>query len=421
MRAGSAGFQKLERISAERFLQACVKAGVKRIVYLSGLGRREKVGRHLLSRISTGEILSSQPEKIRTIWFRAGAIIGAGSGSFEILYHLVKRLPVMVTPKWVRLKTQPVAVSDVLKYLVRTKDVNCQGNSLVVDIGAETMTVEQMLLQIAEVLGLRRRIIPLPAWIAEISAYWLLLFTPTPYTVAREFIETLKAEPVCQNNNVEKYFPEIRLLTFKDAIKQAIDEIEQNQVISRWCDSSAAEVCDTVGQDYIATAVLTDRKQYRFENVSEAQVFASILSIGSEKGWFKYNILWEIRGLIDKLIGGYGISRGRRDGQQLRTGDCLDFWKVVDLKTNQRLLLAAQMKVPGRAWLEFVIEPGGAADSNSLFSARWILGKAVLVFDASLSLFYFQGYGREYYQKGFIHIVLRLHLSGLSGYMLSQV
>ncbi|HLC15024.1 MAG TPA: NAD(P)H-binding protein, partial [Thermodesulfovibrionia bacterium] len=216
----SADFQQLERISAERFLQACVKAGVKRIVYLSGLGRREKAGRHLLSRISTGEILSSQPEKIQTIRFRAGAIIGAGSGTFEILYHLVKRLPVMVTPKWVRLKTQPVAVSDVLKYLVMAKDVSCQENSLVVDIGAETMTVEQMLLQIAEVLGLKRRIIPLPAWIAEISAYWLLLFTPTPYTVAREFIETLKAEPVCQNNNAERYFPEIRLLTFKDAVKQ---------------------------------------------------------------------------------------------------------------------------------------------------------------------------------------------------------
>lgn len=368
-----ADFQQLERISAENFLKASIESGVKRIIYLSGLGTKEKAGKYLKSRILTGEILSSQPKKVQTIWLRAGTIIGSGSASFEILYYLVRRLPVMVTPRWVRIKTQPVAVNDVLQYLIRSKELSFNGN-LVVDIGDKIMTVEQMLLQSAEVFGLKRRIIPLPAWIPEISAYWLLLFTPTPYVVAKEFIETLKSDALIQNDNARQYFPEIRLLPFKEAVKQAVDEIEHNTMISRWCDSSAGEICDIIGQDDTAGAKLIDKQVYHFKNISQEKVFSSILSLGGERGWFKYNILWEIRGFIDKLAGGYGITRGRRDEHELHIGDCLDFWKVVDIKKNKRLLLSAQMKVPGKAWLEFILMPGTMIQT-AYFQPKGIWGK----------------------------------------------
>ena len=366
-------FQQLERISAENFLSACIQSGVKRVIYLSGLGKKEKASKHLKSRLLTGEILSSQPDKIQTIWLRAGIIIGSGSGSFEILYHLVQRLPVMVTPKWVRKKAQPVAVSDVIQYLVKAKEIKLKEN-LIVDIGKEIMTLEQMLLQTGDVLGLKRFIIPLPAWIPEISAYWLLLFTPTPYAFAREFIEALKSDALSQNDNARQYFSEILLLTFKEAVKQALEEIEDSSVISRWCDSSAGEVCDIKGQDNISTAILTDKKVYHFKSIPQEKVFSSIMTIGGERGWFKYNILWEIRGLIDKLVGGYGISRGRRDERELRIGDCLDFWKVLDIKQNHRLLLLAQMKVPGKAWLEFILEPG-VMIQTAYFQPKGIWGR----------------------------------------------
>ncbi len=348
-------FSDLDRKSAENFRDGCIAAGVKKIIYLGGLGVKETASKHLLSRIETGEILAARQDKIVTIWIRAGVIIGAGSKSFEILRNLVQKLPVMVTPKWVTTKTQPVAVDDVLSYLTASIWLDT-GENLVIDIGSESMSFKDMMLAAARTMGLKRFIWPLPVLTPKLSSYWLILFTPVPYKIAAALVEGLRSETVQQNNNAKRYFPEIKPLTFEDSVRRAIEEIEAEQVISRWCDSSAGEACDIIFQDDPSGAIIRDRRVVTFEGVAPEKVFKSALAIGGARGWYKYNILWRLRGAIDKMVGGYGLNRGRRLSDELRLGDALDFWKVSDIKPNKRLLLLAQMKLPGKAWLEFIIE-----------------------------------------------------------------
>ncbi len=348
-------FSSLDRQSAENFRDACIEAGVKKIVYLGGLGVKESASKHLLSRIETGEILAARQDKIATIWFRAGIIIGAGSMSFEILRNLIQKLPVMVTPQWVTTKTQPIAVDDVLSYLSAAIRLSTREN-IIVDIGAETMSFRQMILAAARVMGLRRFVLPLPILTPKLSSYWLILLTPVPYRIASALVEGLKSETVQQNDNGACYFPAIQPLSFEDSVRRAIREIEEEQVVSRWCDSSAGEVCDIIYQDDPSSAIIRDRRVVHFGSIEPEKVFRAALAIGGERGWYKYNVLWRLRGAIDKLAGGYGLNRGRRLKGELRVGDALDFWKVADIKPNKRLLLLAQMKLPGRAWLEFTIE-----------------------------------------------------------------
>lgn len=348
-------FEELDRLSAENFRNACVKQGVKKIIYLGGLGVKDTASKHLLSRIETGEILSADPEHITTIWFRAGVILGSGSASFEILRNLVQKLPVMVTPTWVSTRTQPIAVDDVLSYLAAAIRLDVNQN-LVVDIGTTPMTFKEMMQGAANIMGLRRVIIPVPVLTPRLSSFWLILFTPVPYKIASALVEGLRSETVQQNEHAAQYFPEIIPMSFEQAVRRAIKELIENQVISRWCDSSGGKVCDIKFQDDIATAILTDKRSHDFSPKSPEQIFKSIMSIGGESGWFTYHFLWSIRGVIDKLVGGYGLNRGRRQNKELRVGDALDFWKVVDIKKDKRLLLLAQMKLPGRAWLEFDIK-----------------------------------------------------------------
>lgn len=372
MGAGS-DFEQLDRTSAENFRDACIVAGVKRIVYLGGLGVKNTASKHLLSRIETGEILSARPDKIQTIWIRAGVIIGSGSASFEIIRNLGQKLPVMITPRWVTTQTQPIAVDDVLSYLIASHDLEYQGN-LVVDIGCGRMKFGDMLLETAKAMNLKRFIIPVPVLTPRLSAYWLLLFTPVPFKVAAALVEGLKSETVMQNDHAARYFPQISPLTYREAVLQAINDIEQHQVISRWCDSSGGAVCDINTQEDIAAAVLRDQRRYDFGDIAGEKIYAALCSIGGESGWFTYNFLWKLRGFIDKIFGGYGLNRGRRDPADLRVGDALDFWKVVDLKPNKRLLLLAQMKLPGKAWLEFDIQ-GHTLLQTAHFYPRGIWGR----------------------------------------------
>lgn len=349
-------FRERDRLSATNFRDACIGAAVKRIIYFGGLGVKESASEHLLSRIEVGEILSSMPDRIQTLWFRAGVVIGSGSASFEIMRHLVQKLPVMTTPKWVRTKTQPIAVDDAVSYLTAAKDLAVKGN-LVVDVGTDAMSFGDMMLQTAEVMGLKRYLIPVPMLTPRLSSYWLILMTPIPFNIAAELIEGLKSETVMQNDNALRYFPAIRPITLKEAVRRAVEEIIQEQVVSRWCDSSAGEVCDINYQESsLNDAIYKFRKIKTFPPDRAADVFKAILTVGGEGGWFRYNILWEIRGIIDKLIGGYGLNRGRRHGTDLRVGDSLDWWKVVDMRDGKRLLLQSQMKRPCCAWLEFVVE-----------------------------------------------------------------
>lgn len=374
-------FEAKDRKSAENFRDACIGAGVKRVIYLGGLGAKKSASKHLLSRIETGEILSGRKDKIQTIWFRAGIIIGSGSASFEIVRHLIHKLPVMITPKWVNTVTQPIAVDDVLAYLESAIDADIEGD-LIVDIGTSPMNFKQMMQETAKVMGLNRFLLPVPVLTPKLSSYWLVLFTPVPLKMASALIEGLKSETILLNDHAQRYFPKVKPMSFNQAVKLAIDEIEQRQVISRWCDSSEDNSCSLAEFDSPAVvgesagAVLRDERKFSISKVSKDKLFASVCSLGGENGWFAFDFLWEIRGVIDKLSGGVGLNRGKRSSENLRIGDAVDFWKVADIRDGKRLLLAAQMKLPGKAWLEFDIQPErGVMVQTAHFHPRGLLGR----------------------------------------------
>lgn len=346
-------FRDLDRKSAQNFLDACIRQNVKKIIYLGGLGNKKTGSEHLLSRIETGEILSSRPDKVQCIWFRAGVIIGSGSASFEIIRNLVQKLPLMITPKWVSTLITPIGVEDVIRYLEAALELD-QSENRMIDLGEEAMSYGDLMLRVASAMGLKRYLIPVNLLTPKLSSYWLTLFTPVPYGVASSLIEGLKSEVVVTNNLRNELF-DIHPHTLEEAVNHAIEEIESNQVISRWSDSGAGSAYSD-STNNIANAIFKDRKIVILDDIPSHKVYRSFCMIGGEYGWFGYDWLWKIRGVIDKLFGGVGVNRGRRDSKRVRVGDSVDFWKVVDLVENERLLLFAQMKLPGKAWLEFKIQ-----------------------------------------------------------------
>ncbi len=382
---GHDDYAERDRISAKNFREAAVKAGVKKIIYLGGLGVVNKdTSEHLLSRIETGEILSADPDNIDVIWFRAGVIIGSGSASFEIIRNLIQKLPVMITPKWVRTKAQPIGIEDVISYLEHAKS-NTLTNSHIVDIGAEQLCYQEMMQQCAEVMGLKRLIIPVPFLSIGLSSYWLNIFTPVPFNVASSLIKGVRSEVIVQNDNASKLFGDIHPSSFKQSIAKALLEAEENQVISRWSDRGN-DVWETDHKDSIANAVFIDRQVLPLGDLKKHDVHQSYLGIGGENGWFSYGWLWEGRGLFDKLAGGAGLNRGRRSQHELRVGDSLDFWKVIDIQDDERLLLYAQMRIPGKAWLEFKIHDGKLIQS-AYFLPNGVFGR--LYWYALVPLHYF--------------------------------
>ncbi len=370
---GNDNYAELDRISAKNFRDAAIKAGVKKIIYLGGLGVVDKdTSEHLLSRIETGEILSERPEEIDVIWFRAGVIIGSGSASFEIIRNLIQKLPVMITPKWVRTKAQPIGVEDVISYLESAKKETLHG-SHIVDIGSEQLCYQEMMVECAKVMGLKRFIIPVPFLSVGLSSYWLNIFTPVPFSVAASLIKGVRCEVLVQNDNAQKLFSDIHPASFRQSIENALLEAEENQVISRWSDRGNG-VWETDHNNSIANAVFIDRQTLPLGELSKHDVHQSYLSIGGENGWFSYDWLWECRGLFDKLSGGVGLNRGRRSQHELRIGDSLDFWKVVDIQDDGRLLLYAQMRLPGKVWLEFKIHEGTLIQS-AYFLPKGVFGR----------------------------------------------
>lgn len=364
-------FRELDRQSAQNFVDACVRQNVKTIIYLGGLGDKKTGSEHLLSRIETGEILSSRPDKVHCIWFRAGVIIGSGSASFEIIRHLVQKLPVMITPKWVQTLVTPIGVDDVIDFLTAALDLPATSN-LMIDLGEEAMSYGDLMLRVAKAMGLKRYLIPVNVLTPKLSSYWLAIFTPVPYSVSSSLIEGLRSEVTVSNNLQHEYFT-IQPHTLEETVKRAISEIESNQVLSRWSDSGSGAWEIDHSHD-IADALFMDRRVIELKTLTPDKVFQSFCSIGGENGWFGYDWLWNLRGFIDKLFKGAGINRGRRDPSSLRIGDSVDFWKVVDLVENERLLLFAQMKLPGKAWLEFKIHEGKLIQS-AYFYPSGIIGR----------------------------------------------
>ncbi|HPS85700.1 MAG TPA: SDR family oxidoreductase [Spirochaetota bacterium] len=365
MRTKKGDFVDLDRLSAENFIQECAVAGVKRIIYLGGLGEKNSLSRHIVSRQETGEILSSCPDKVEVIWFRAAIIIGAGGASYEIIKDLVQKLPVMLAPSWVRTLTQPTAIDDVITYLIRALKTDFRG-STVIDIGGEKLTFLDMLKQASKFYSLKRLIIPIPFFSPKISSYWLILLTPVPFKLASALVAGLKTESVIKNSNAEKFFPDIKPISYMESIRRAADE-EVDEIVSHWSDGSSAWFHSGKKAEQSESATHTSSYHKNITGLNRKRLWESILSIGGERGWLSMNILWNIRGVIDKFSGGPGINRGRRFSDDLRIGDSIDFWTVVDLIHERRLLLSAQMKLPGKAWLEFIIN-----NSNLRITAYFI-------------------------------------------------
>lgn len=350
-------FEDLEKISAGNFKNAINKTNAKQVIYLSGIINDESLSKHLTSRKNVEEILSTGNYKLTTL--RAGIIVGSGSASFEIIRDLVEKLPVMITPKWLNTRTQPIAVRNVIEFL--TGVVNNEytfGKSF--DIGSsDILTYKEMLLKFAEVRRLKRRIIVVPIMTPKLSSYWLFFVTSVSFTLAKNLVNSMKVEIICNPNDLHQRL-NIKLIDYVSAVKLALEKIEHHQVVSSWTDAQTSTLISKGISKYLTVPKDGCYIDHRFmECDDELYSLNKIFSIGGKNGWYYANWLWSIRGFLDKLSGGVGMRRGRKDSDEIFPGETLDFWKVLIAdKSQKRLLLYAEMKLPGEAWLDFKISNG---------------------------------------------------------------
>ncbi|MHB1105919.1 MAG: SDR family oxidoreductase [Lutibacter sp.] len=348
-------FDTLEEISANNFRNSIQKTNVKQVIYLSGIVNETELSKHLSSRKNVEDILGSGTYNLTTL--RAGIIVGSGSASFEIMRDLVEKLPIMITPKWLNTKSQPIAIRNVLEFLKGVM-LNEDTYNKSFDIGGpEIFTYKEMLLTFAEVRNLKRTIITLPIMTPKLSSYWLYFVTSTSYKLAINLVDSMKVEVICKENDLAERL-NIKLIPYKEAVKLAFDKIDQQDVISSWIDAQSSNVLAKGISNLIEVPTFGcfhDRLEGAVKN--EKETVDKIWAIGGENGWYYGNFLWVMRGFLDKLVGGTGLRRGRKSQTELSVGDALDFWRVLDVdKKKKRLLLYAEMKLPGEAWLEFKIE-----------------------------------------------------------------
>lgn len=348
-------FDTLEEISANNFRNSIQKTNVKQVIYLSGIVNETELSKHLSSRKNVEDILGSGTYNLTTL--RAGIIVGSGSASFEIMRDLVEKLPIMITPKWLNTKSQPIAIRNVLEFLKGVM-LNEDTYNKSFDIGGpEIFTYKEMLLTFAEVRNLKRTIITLPIMTPKLSSYWLYFVTSTSYKLAINLVDSMKVEVICKENDLAERL-NIKLIPYKEAVKLAFDKIDQQDVISSWIDAQSSNVLAKGISNLIEVPTFGcfhDRLERAVKN--EKETVDKIWAIGGENGWYYGNFLWVMRGFLDKLVGGTGLRRGRKSQTELSVGDALDFWRVLDVdKKKKRLLLYAEMKLPGEAWLEFKIE-----------------------------------------------------------------
>lgn len=357
MSASTEDFESLEKTTAINFRDRIDQTRAKQVIYLSGIVNDEKLSRHLISRKKVEEILSEGRYKLTTL--RAGIIIGSGSASFEIIRDLVEKLPVMITPRWLNTRSQPIAIRNVIDFLKGVlMDERTFGNSY--DIGGpDIMTYKEMLLKLARVRKLKRKIMVVPVMTPRLSSYWLYFVTSTSYKLAVNLVNSMKVEIVCRENNLAEIL-NISLINYEDAVRLAFEITEHKEVLSSWKDALTTNELDRGVKSLVEVPVygcFTDTRSIRIDD--ENRVMDRIWSIGGKTGWYYADWLWELRGFLDKLAGGVGLRRGRRDDHKIVTGDPLDFWRVIFASEEEkRLLLFAEMKLPGEAWLEFKIKEG---------------------------------------------------------------
>lgn len=355
MSAAKGDFEEMEQRCAENFIRRIEQTHAQQVIYLGGIANEDQLSKHLSSRKKVEDILGRSSVPLTTL--RAGIIVGSGSASFEIIRDLVEKLPVMITPRWLKTRCQPIAIRNVIEFLYGVAGNNkTYGNTY--DIGGpDILTYKQMLLRFGKVRGLNRRIIVVPVMTPRISSYWLYFVTSTSYTLAKNLVNSMKVEVVCKPNNLAEML-RIKLIDYDNSIKLAFDKIEQNQVLSSWKDAQTTSVLQRGIQHYIEVPVNGCFKDIRTANLSDTDAtMQRIWSIGGSTGWYYGDWLWEIRGILDQLVGGVGMRRGRKSQASISAGETLDFWRVLLAgKQEKRLLLYAEMKLPGEAWLEFRIK-----------------------------------------------------------------
>ena len=351
--AAGARFAEIDRAAATTFREAAERAGVRRIIYLGGLQPEGEASSHLRSRRETGDLLRAGGVPVTEL--RAGIIVGPGSAAFEVIRDLVYHLPVMVTPRWVRSRSQPIALDDLIAYLVRLPEHEETEGHTYDAVGLETLTYEELMRQFARVARRRLLIFPVPVLSPKLSSYWLDLITAAPASVARPLIDGLAHDLVSRNPWPLREVIPMRLHSYEQAIRAALAEEEAAGPPARWTEGAfrlRQRRHDISFYDKRA------RAEERVDAPPEA-VWAEVASIGGDRGWYYADRLWWLRGLLDRVVGGVGMRRGRRHPTELRVGDTLDWWRVEAVEPSRRLTLLAEMKLPGSAVLEFVVTPDG--------------------------------------------------------------
>ncbi len=375
--AGENEFAERDRQAASNFAEAAGKAGVKRIIYLGGL--RPKSGRlseHLKSRMETGDYLRSGDVPVTE--FRAGVIVGSGSLSFELIRYLTERLPVLLTPRWVNTRTHPIAIRDVLKYLTAALEEPETAGAIIEIGGKDILSYKDMFLKYAEVRGLKRFVIQLPVLTPRLSSHWIGVVTPINAKIARPLIKGLDNEVVVQDDLAKELF-DIEPINYETAVRKALERFENDDVETSWSGAlSSGTNAESMIEDVIEEEGLIRERLQQTVDASAETVFDVIKGLGGENGWLYANILWRVRGFIDLLAGGIGFRKGRRSYTEIREGDAIDFWRVESVEENRFIRLRAEMKVPGKAWLQYSIKPldvgGCLVTQTALFEPRGLVG-----------------------------------------------
>jgi len=351
---GSAGrFEEEDRQAARNFASAAAEAGVRRMIYLGGLGEETReLSPHLRSRHEVANIL--RESGVPVIEFRASIVIGSGSLSFEMIRALVQRLPVMICPKWVSVKSQPIAVENVIDYLMQALELP-EGESAIFEIGGpDQVSYGEIMQEYARQCGLRRTMISVPLLTPRLSSLWLGLVTPIYARVGRKLIDSMRNPTVVRDSSASRF--SVRLMSLAESIHRALRNEDREFAETRWSDSLSSSGKPAVwGGERFGTRLVDSRTVH--VTVDAASAFAPVRRIGGANGWYFANFLWWLRGALDLCVGGVGIRRGRNDPETVVVGDALDFWRVEDFDTDWRMRLIAEMKVPGRAWLQFEVEP----------------------------------------------------------------
>jgi len=355
--SANADFSKAEKISAKNFADTVEKTNCKQVIYLTGIVNDEQLSKHLQSRKDVEDELRSDSYALTVL--RAGIIIGSGSASFEIIRDLVEKLPVMVAPKWLKTLCQPIAIRNVIEFLMGAMDQPFTFNKHYDIAGPDVLSYKQMLLIFAEERKLKRTIISVPVLSPKISSYWLYFITSTSYVLAKNLVESMKVNVVAEKNDLAEKL-NINLLPYRESLRLSFDKIEQNDVLSTWYDSFGNYKHSKDVWNFLEVptmGVFKDKKTRTIKN--EEKTLDKIFGIGGKNGWYHANYLWSLRGSIDKLFGGVGLKRGRKNSKSINAGDSVDFWRVLYAsREEKRLLLFAEMKVPGEAWLDFRIVDG---------------------------------------------------------------